>query len=261
LVATVILQGEPVAIKVYESANHKADAILVHGYTGSKEDFDYMAPLLVERGYRVATFDNRGQHQSPHSNREDAYTASSIARDICDLATELKMDKPHLLGHSLGGVIAQESVANSPDFFASLTLMCSGPAAGIDPARFEFMLENLPHHTMESAWQEFVSTGYSNHPRLELMKSRWLASDKRSVLTHAKILATFSSRVKEIATSGIPSHVIYGERDDAWPLTQQDQMAADLSAPITVIADAGHCPNEDQPAATAQAIADFWDLH
>jgi pimeloyl-ACP methyl ester carboxylesterase len=35
-------------------------------------------------------------------------------------------------------------------------------------------------------------------------------------------------------------------------------MAAGLSAPVTVIKDAGHCPNEDQPEATAEVIAGFW---
>ena len=93
------------------------------------------------------------------------------------------------------------------------------------------------------------------------MKNRWLASDMRSVLTHAEILATFPSRTKEIAATGIAAHVIYGDGDDRWPLEMQDQMASDLLAPVTVIADAGHCPNEDQPSATAKAIADFWDLH
>jgi pimeloyl-ACP methyl ester carboxylesterase len=93
------------------------------------------------------------------------------------------------------------------------------------------------------------------------MKSRWLASDMRSVLTHAKILATFASRTEEIAATGIAAHVIYGDGDDRWPLEMQDQMAEELSAPVSVINDAGHCPNEDQPAATAKVIADFWDLH
>ena len=84
----IILQEEPVAVKVYQSDTYKADAILVHGFTGSKEDFDFIAPLLVDRGYRVTTFDNRGQYQSPHSLREDAYTTASIARDIIELVVE-----------------------------------------------------------------------------------------------------------------------------------------------------------------------------
>lgn len=261
ILQSVILQGEPVAVKVYQGKNFKADAILVHGFTGSKEDFDFIAPLLADRGYRVTTFDNRGQHQSAHSQRSDAYTASSIARDIIELASIIEMDKPHLFGHSLGGVIAQVCAADAPDIFASLTLMCSGPSAGPNPERLDFMLKNYPGHTMESAWNSFQSEGFIDHPRKDLMKSRWLVSDMRSVLTHAEILATFTSRTEEIAQSGLASHVIYGDRDDAWPFEMQHQMAADLSAPVTVISDAGHCPNEDQPAATAKVIADFWDLH
>jgi pimeloyl-ACP methyl ester carboxylesterase len=257
----ITLQGEPVAVKVYRGDSYKADAILVHGFTGSKEDFDFIAPLLVDRGYRVTTFDNRGQYQSPHSLREDAYTTASIARDVIELANHLKMEKPHLFGHSLGGVIAQETAATAPDTFASLTLMCSGPKPGPHIGDLQSMLDHFPGHTMESAWKNFMSEGYIGHPRIDLMKSRWLASDMRSVLTHAKILATFASRTKEIAASGIAAHVIYGDGDDRWPLEMQDQMAEELSAPVSVVKDAGHCPNEDQPEATAKAIADFWDLH
>jgi len=257
----ITLQGEPVAVKVYQSNNFKSDAILVHGFTGSKEDFDFIGPLLAERGYRVTTFDNRGQHESAHSQRPDAYTTASIARDIIELASIMKMAKPHLFGHSLGGVIAQVCAADAPDTFSSLTLMCSGPKPGPHTDDLQFMIENFSTHTMESAWENFQSEGFVNHPRKELMKSRWLASDMRSVLTHAEILATFPSRTKEIAATGIAAHVIYGDGDDRWPLEMQNQMADELSAPVTVIADAGHCPNEDQPATTAKAIADFWDLH
>jgi pimeloyl-ACP methyl ester carboxylesterase len=90
------------------------------------------------------------------------------------------------------------------------------------------------------------------------MKKRWLANDPLSILEQAKDLSTFTSVIPEVAAEKIASHVIYGERDDAWPLSMQDQMAVDLSAPVTVIKDAGHCPNEDQPEATAKVIADFW---
>jgi pimeloyl-ACP methyl ester carboxylesterase len=35
-------------------------------------------------------------------------------------------------------------------------------------------------------------------------------------------------------------------------------MAKDLAAPLTVIEDAGHCPNEDQPEETVKVLASFW---
>jgi pimeloyl-ACP methyl ester carboxylesterase len=62
----------------------------------------------------------------------------------------------------------------------------------------------------------------------------------------------------EIVATRVPIHVIYGENDDAWPLAMQDQMAKDLSAPRTIIEDAGHCPNEDQPEETVRVLTNFW---
>ena len=84
-------------------------------------------------------------------------------------------------------------------------------------------------------------------------------SDRRSVVTHAKHLLTEPSIVEHVPATGLPVHVVYGQNDDAWPLAMQDQMARDLDAPVTVIADAGHCPNEDRPEDTAAVIANFWD--
>jgi pimeloyl-ACP methyl ester carboxylesterase len=112
---------------------------------------------------------------------------------------------------------------------------------------------------MQESWDEFAGVLYLNHPRKDLMKQRWLANDPHSIISQARDLATFTSVIPEVAATGISVHVIYGERDDAWPLSMQDQMAAELSAPVTVIASAGHCPNEDQPESTAKVIADFWD--
>jgi pimeloyl-ACP methyl ester carboxylesterase len=90
------------------------------------------------------------------------------------------------------------------------------------------------------------------------MQKRWLANDPLSILEQAKDLSTFTSVIPALAAIKIPTHVIYGERDDAWPLAMQDQMASDLSAPVTVIKGAGHCPNEDQPEATVDAMVKFW---
>ena len=42
-------QGQ-LAINIFEPSEHKGDAILIHGFTGSKEDFDHIGPLLAVRG-------------------------------------------------------------------------------------------------------------------------------------------------------------------------------------------------------------------
>lgn len=251
-------QGE-LALKIYEPDQYKGDAILVHGFTGSKEDFDFIGPLLADRGYRVFTADNRAQYESPAAHDESAYSMQSHARDVVDLAERLELTNAHLFGHSYGGTLAQRAFLMAPHLFQSLTIFCSGPSAMPKPDYAELIIEKMTGRTMQEAWDDFAWEIFELHPRKELMKRRWLANDPRSLITQARELMTFTSVIPAIAESKIAAHVIYGENDDAWPLEMQDQMAADLSARLTIIKGAGHCPNEDQPEITAEVIADFWD--
>lgn len=255
----VEIQGESLAVQVYEPSEHHGDAVLIHGYTGSKEDFAQVGPLLAQRGYRVLTFDNRGQHESAHSRRDDAYSIASLARDAALLADHFGMQRPHLLGHSFGGLVAQRAAVQDPARWASLTLFCSGPGAIPGKPELPDTIEVLQTMTMVEAWHSYRDAEARAEPTYELLKRRWARSDARSVITHARHLLDEPSIVAEVRATGLPVYVVYGENDDAWPLAMQDEMAAALGAPITVIADAGHCPNEDQPAVTAMVLADFWD--
>lgn len=257
----VIIQGEPLAVQVFEPARHRADAVLIHGYTGSKEDFAELGAYLSLRGYRVLSFDNRGQHESTHSLREDAYTIPSLARDAAALARHFGMARPHLLGHSFGGLVALQTVLQEPSLWSTLTMFCSGPGAIPDKPDLEETLRVLPTLSMEDAWFTYRDRDAQQWSTYELLKRRWLKSDRRSVLTHAQHLLHEPSVVAEVAAIGLPAHVVYGENDDAWPLAMQDRMAQDLGAVVSVIAGAGHCPNEDAPEYTAQVLADFWDRH
>lgn len=255
----VEIQGEPLAVQVYEPLVHKGDALFVHGFTGSKEDFLLLGPLLAQRGYRILTSDNRGQHESPHSERTDAYTIPSLARDAVALADHFGLERPHLLGHSFGGLVAQRAAVLAPQRWGSLTLFCTGPGAIPDSADLAATLATLQTKSMAQAWAEDRDAEARFSPMYEIMKKRWLMSDARSVMTHAQHLMAEPSIVDQVRATGMPVHVVYGENDDAWPLADQDEMARQLSAPVSVIKDAGHCPNEDQPAITAQVLAQFWD--
>jgi pimeloyl-ACP methyl ester carboxylesterase len=256
---SIEIQGEPLAVEVFEPARHLGDALLIHGYTGSKEDFAEVGPFLAARGYRVVAFDNRGQHESAHSDRDDAYTIPSLARDAIALADHFALDRPHLLGHSFGGLVAQRAVVMLPGRWASLTLFCTGPHGRFGLADLTEMIDVLETHSMEEAWDPVRDADARRSDRYDVLKRRWTMSDPRSVVTHAKHLLTEPSIVEQVHATGLPVHVVYGERDDAWPLDMQDQMARDLDAPVTVIPDAGHCPNEDRPGYTAEVIAEFWD--
>ena len=258
MVRFVEIQGEPLAVEVFEAARRRGDALLIHGYTGSKEDFAEVGPFLAARGYRVVAYDNRGQHESAHSERDGAYTIASLARDAIDLADHFALERPHLLGHSFGGLVAQRAVVTMPSRWASLTLFCSGPHGRSGLTDLNAIIDLLSSRTMQEAWDPRRDAEARTSLRYEELKRRWAMSDPRSVVTHANHLLTEPSIVDQVQATGLPVHVVYGENDDAWPLAMQDQMAADLEAPVTVIPNAGHCPNEDRPEYTAEVVAEFW---
>ncbi len=254
----VEIQGEDLAVELYEPQERIADAVLIHGFTGSKEDFEVIGPLLSAMGYRVLTFDNRGQHESAHSKRSDGYAMKSLARDALELARHYNFAKPHLFGHSFGGLIAQQAAVDASDYWASLTLFCSGPHWIPNKPDLDATVHIMETMTMEESWNKYKEESDRGLPRYETYKKRWKASDPRSTKEMAIHLKSVQPLITEINATKIPVHVIYGENDDAWPLDMQDQMARDLSAPLTVIKDAGHCPNEDQPEETARVLANFW---
>ncbi|CAB4618249.1 unannotated protein [freshwater metagenome] len=254
----VEIQGENLAVEIYEPKTRIADVILVHGWTGSKEDFNLIGPLLADAGYRVLTFDNRGQHESAHSKREDAYQIHSLARDVIDIAQHYRFEKPHLLGHSMGGLVAQRASLDAPNYWSSLTLFCTGPHFSLKKTELETLIHLLKTMTMADLWSAYKEEEDKLSPRYELFKKRWHASDPKSLSDTSRLLLDTQSVILELLATKIPAHVIYGENDDAWPLAMQDQMAKDLSAPRTIIKDAGHCPNEDQPEETVKVLTNFW---
>jgi pimeloyl-ACP methyl ester carboxylesterase len=258
LTTFVEIQGENLAVEIYEPKVRVADVVLVHGWTGSKEDFNLIGPLLADAGYRVLTFDNRGQHESAHSKREDAYQIHSLARDVIDIAQHYGFEKPHLLGHSMGGLVAQRATLDAPNYWSSLTLFCTGPHFSLKKTELETLIHLLKTMTMADLWSAYKEEEDKLSPRYELFKKRWHASDPKSLSDTSRLLLDTQSVILELLATKIPAHVIYGENDDAWPLEMQDQMAKDLSAPRTIIKDAGHCPNEDQPEETVKVLTNFW---
>jgi len=103
-------------------------ALLVPGYTGSKEDFIAILDLLADRRRQVVAIDMRGQFETEAAREPGGYAAAALGADI--LAVMNETGARHLVGHSYGGLIGRETVLAEPDAgFASFTLMSSGPAA------------------------------------------------------------------------------------------------------------------------------------
>ncbi|MFE1439307.1 alpha/beta fold hydrolase [Streptomyces sp. NPDC058739] len=248
----------------------KGVALLLPGFTGSKEDFNLLHEPLAARGYRTVAVDGRGQFESGGPDDESAYAQQELALDVLAQAAALDGGDPlHLLGHSLGGQIARAAVLLDHSPFASLTLMASGPAR-ISPSqqeRVRLLHDALAVMTMAEVWEAIqamgapedvggpaVGTGSTDH-----LRRRWLGHTPAQLLATGRQLCTEPDRVDELAALPLPFHVLSGDVDDTWPVPLLDEMAVRLAARRTVVADADHSPNVDRPLPTAEALAAFWD--
>jgi len=215
-------------------------ALLVPGYTGSKEDFIPILGQLAAAGRRVIAIDQRGQYQTAGPDDPDAYEPGELGADIAVLveATETT----HLLGHSFGGLVVREAVFGgcTP---ASVTLLSSGPAAipGRRAEELYFMLNYLDGTAPDGLgtkvaeiWTgmlkpERVAAGVTD-PVLTFLEERMLANNPTGLVTMATQLLKAEEKTAALAARDIPAFVLYGEEDNAWPASQQREMALALNA-------------------------------
>ncbi|MFF7641186.1 alpha/beta fold hydrolase [Streptomyces canus] len=264
-------RGEFAAVDsaVPPDATRKGTALLLPGFTGSKEDFTLLHEPLTARGYRVVAVDGRGQFESngPQSD-ESAYTRGELARDVLAQAAALDTGV-HLVGHSLGGQIARAAVLLDHSSFLSFTLVSSGPAQISDSQRqrVKLLRDALGVMTMAEVWDAILAMGPPEEvggPAKGIgdvvqLRRRWLGNKPAQLLATGRQLCTEPDLVGELAAVPLPFHVLSGSQDDTWPIPLLDDMAVRLRARRTVIPGADHSPNADEPHPTAHALADFWD--
>ncbi|MEV7926763.1 MULTISPECIES: alpha/beta fold hydrolase [unclassified Kitasatospora] len=269
-------RGGFAALRAEPDGPVRGSALLVPGFTGSKEDFIALLEPLAAAGYRVTAVDQRGQYETGGPDDPAAYAVEALGADVRALTEAVAADggPPHLLGHSFGGQVVREAVlaaaADGPSPWRSLTLMSTGPGA-IDPAeaaRTQLLLDVLPVMSLEEIWQvmrqmEEGSGDQKQRPEpavAEFLHRRWLANVPLSLSVTGGHLVAAPDRVAELAaaTAGLPVLVLSGVRDYAWPVPEQTGMAERLGARRVVVEDAGHSPNAERPAATAEALAAFW---
>ncbi|WP_406112436.1 alpha/beta fold hydrolase [Kitasatospora purpeofusca] len=285
----VTARGQFAALRAEPAGAVRGSALLVPGFTGSKEDFIALLEPLASAGYRVTAVDQRGQYETggPHDDPA-AYTVAALGADVRALTGALAAEGGtgplHLLGHSLGGQVVREAVlaeaaasgAAAPGRatlpWASLTLMSTGPGP-IDPAEAErtrLLVEVLPTMGLEEIWQVIQQMEKADGERARRLPSpevaaflhrRWLANVPQALISTGGHLVAAPDRVAELAaavTAGLPALVLSGVQDYAWPVPEQTAMAERLGARRVVVADAGHSPNAEQPAATAAALLAHW---
>ncbi len=261
------LPAGPIALlQTTPAGEPRGTALLVPGYTGSKEDYLPVLGPLAGAGYRCVAIDLPGQYESPGPTVPSAYGTQALGRVVLAVTEALGAGPVHLVGHSFGGLVARAAAIAEPRRLASLVLLGSGPA-GLGGPRADQMraLEpvlaagGLPavHAALE---QQARPPGAVAPPPAvrEFLRRRFLASSAQGLRGMGDALHTEPDRTAELRATGLPVLVAYGEADDAWSPAVQADMARRLGCPREAIAGAAHSPAVEAPERTADILTHFW---
>jgi pimeloyl-ACP methyl ester carboxylesterase len=260
-------------------------ALLVPGFTGSKEDFLPILRQLAAAGRRVIAIDMRGQYETPGTDDRSAYSLAELSADVGALVTAIAADPSrmpargeasvHLVGHSFGGLVARETVLTDgyAQAVCSLTLMSSGPGKLTGPAADVLKaivapLSALTGRELAAQVKRLWETQLKAQARLdgaprhilEFLERRMLRSNADGLIATAGILLTCPDRTAALAAAAeMPILVLYGEYDDKWETPVQEAVAERLRAQRVCIPGATHSPAVEAPETTASTLTSFWN--
>jgi pimeloyl-ACP methyl ester carboxylesterase len=254
-------------------ASLRGIAVLVPGYTGSKEDFVAVLEPLAEAGYDVVALDQRGQNESAGPEDPGAYTLTQLAEDLAEVVDNLTggTEHPvHIMGHSFGGLVAREYALAHPGRVRSLALLDSGPGAipGRSAEQAKLLVAAAGFMTSAEIWAEMqkmaAAEGAPQHPDPAVrafLQRRFESNDTGMFVGMGTAILGADDRTDELAAAGLPILVAAGVGDDAWPVELQKETATRLGTDLVLIEDAAHSPAAENPAATARLLAGFWAQH
>lgn len=120
----------------YVEAGHGPAVLLLHGFTGSSENWQPLQAALAD-GYRVIALDLPGHGQSEAPSNPARYRMAAVAADVGALLDHLQSGPAHLLGYSMGGRLALYLALTEPHRWRSLILESASPGLAAAAARAE----------------------------------------------------------------------------------------------------------------------------
>jgi 3-oxoadipate enol-lactonase len=237
--------------------------MLVHGFTGAKEDFADFLDGFADRGWHVVAPDLRGHGGSDAPTDEDAYSLEEMAADLLALADELGWGTFDLLGHSMGGMVAQLVALEHPERLRSLVLMDTGhgPVEGLDPTVIALAADIVRTEGMErliSIAAELESVRKPRTPsevRVREERAGYVEFGDRKMRASApamyagmiQLLASGGDRLDALRALDVRTLVVVGEEDEGFVGPSERLAEAIPGAVLEVIADAAHSPQFENP--------------
>jgi esterase len=241
---------------------HQPSVICVHGLMGSARNLYRLVQSIADAGFYVTAYDQRGHGHSDHGG---PYTLDQLADDLITVMDTQKIERAHLVGHSLGARVCLRAAALNPDRVLSLTILDAGTRPsdeGRDDVRG--IVFSIADSYESKAQAEAAMAQFPERTKQFLMTN---LRDRDGRLAFVFDLAGIKSGLFESlkldqanlwAMVSCPALVVRGDRSEYLTSNELERMQKlNPKAQTAVISNAGHWLHVDNFSDTSQAIIAF----
>lgn len=243
----------------HETTGDGPDVILLHGVGLDASMWDRCLPTLSE-SCRVTTVDLPGHGGSPPA--AERVTLADLAVDVVEVLDEVGAESVHVVGFSLGALVAQQLALTHPGRMASLALVSS--VADRSPAERDAVLARLgtasSDHaaTVDAAVDRWFSPPWrAQDPDLvEAIRKTMLAVDHTSYLACYRVFATADEQLwPQLPRIACPTLVVTGAEDTGSTPDMTHRLAGAMPGAVAlVVPGARHLLPLEEPAALTHAV-------
>lgn len=234
----------------FEDHGQGTPLLLVHGLGSSIRDWEYQIPLL-SRSHRIIAIDVRGHGRS--DKPREAYSMAQFAADVAALIKHLSLDRVHLIGISMGGMIAFQLAVDHPHLLHSLTIVNSTPEVKAKSLSDWWQLGKrwslsrlLSLETIGKGLGRILFPRPEQAELRQKIEQRWPQNDKRAYLASLDAIIGWSVW-ERLGNITCPTLVISGDRDYT-PVAHKQRYVEQLpNARLVVIEQSRHATPMDQP--------------
>jgi pimeloyl-ACP methyl ester carboxylesterase len=244
-----------VTLRYIEAGAGDPPIVFVHGWTCSRDFWPGQISNFAKK-HRVVALDLRGHGESDKPDED--YTIDAFADDVAWLIGQLGLQKPVVIGHSMGGVIAMKLARKHPDVTSAVVLVDS-PILPL-PEAMKPLLEQLMAGLQSPQW-ETIAQGFGSQtffdantpPALVEEIRRQMGAPQR--VTYTALSSTLAPENQAAGPIPVPSLFIRAQTAYA----TEDQLRAHIPGMGVITVPAAHFLQMEQPDATNNTISDFLD--
>jgi len=244
----------------YETVGQGQSVLLIHGLGSSARDWELQIPDFANH-YQVTAIDLRGHG---HSDKPPGpYSIPLFARDAAELLKKLNLASAHVIGISLGGMVAYQMAVSYPEVVKSIVAVNCTPEFIIHTAeeRRQVFLRKLVVRVLGMRGTgKFLSKRLFIKPDQEDMRrqfvERWAENDLRAYRASMQAILGWSVTDK-LAEINCPVLMVAAD-EDYTPVSEKEKYLARIpQAELVVIKDSRHATSVEHPEQFNQVVMEF----